>query len=428
MKVASLSEANPLKAIVHLPVVSEKKTAGPAPKQRGWLTLLILAALGGASYYAYPLVKPYLAFNRAPAARPPARVIPVVTHSVSRGDMALYLNGLGTVTSFKTVTIRSRVDGELVKVAFIEGQMVHKGDVLAEIDPRPYQVQLKEGEAQLLRDKATLKLAVLDYERYESLVASKTITRQQLDTQKALVQQTQATLQVDQGVIDNAKLQLIYCRITAPIDGRIGLRNVDLGNLVRANDVAGLAVITQLQPIAVVFTIPQDDIVRVQPKMLAGQKLTVDAFDRELKTKLATGTLAAIDNQVDATTGTVRLKAVFPNEDNLLFPNQFVNGRLHVETLANAVIVPSAAVQRGPDSMFAYVVTPDSTVELRKVVVGPTEADRTVIESGLAPGETVVIDGVDKLQKGTKVAARGAEGADGGRPSQAEEEVAAKRT
>jgi multidrug efflux system membrane fusion protein len=295
-----------------------------------------------------------------------------------------------------------------MKVAFTEGQMVHEGDLLAQIDSRQYRVQLSEAEAQLVRDKATLKLALLDYDRYESLVSTRAITKQQLDAQEALVNQTQATIQVDEGLIANVKLQLEYCEIKAPIDGRIGLRMVDLGNLVRANDVAGIAVITQLNPIAVVFPIPQDAISRVQEKMHADEQLVVEAYDRERKTKLATGKLAAIDNQVDALTGTVKLKAVFENEKGMLFPNQFVNCRLLVEKLPQAVVVATAGVQHGPDSTFAYVVGPDSTVELRKVVVGPAEGDRTVITSGLEPGETVVVEGVDKLQKGSKVVRSGA--------------------
>ncbi len=398
-----------LRAIVH-PAPTATKPAPQAPaKQSWWITLLILAVLGVGGYYAYPYAKPYLSLHRPPAPAPPPRVVPVVTQPVIKADVNLYLNGLGTVTSFKTVTIRSRIDGELDKVSFTEGQMVKQGDLLAEIDPRPYKVQLREAEAKLARDRATLKLALLDLNRYEAIASTKAVTQQQVDAQKALVQQSQATLDVDQSVIENVKLQLTYCKIIAPLDGRIGLRNVDAGNLVRANEPAGMAVITQLQPIAVVFTIPQDDIARVQTRMSQGKALAVEAFDRELKTKLATGKLAAIDNQVDATTGTVRLKAVFPNEDNLLFPNQFVNGRLLVDTLHDATVVPSAAVQRGPEALFAYVMKPDSTVELRKVTVGPTEGDRTVIESGLEVGDVVVVEGVDKLQPGTKVAPRGAE-------------------
>jgi multidrug efflux system membrane fusion protein len=428
-RVTQSPEGTHLKAIVHPPASPVKKPVHhAAPKQRGWLTLLILAALAAGGYYAYPHVKPYLSLSRPPAAPPPPRIIPVVTHSVDERDMNLYLNGLGTVTSFKTVTIRSRVDGELVNIAFKEGQMVKQGDLLAEIDARPYRVQLQEADGQLQRDKAALKLAQLDMQRYESLVASKTVTKQQLDTQRALVQQSQATVLVDEGQIDNVKLNLTYCRITAPVSGRIGLRNVDLGNMVRANEPGGLAVITQLQPIAVIFTVPQDEITRVQAKLTAGETLTVEAYDRALKTKLATGTLAAVDNQVDATTGTVRLKAVFPNKDNLLFPNEFVNGRLLIETRPHAVVVPSSAVQRGPDSMFAYVLKPDSTVDLRKIVAGPTEGDQTIIEQGLAVGETVVIDGVDKLQKGAKVAARSADSPSESGGEKPAEKVGAKAT
>jgi membrane fusion protein, multidrug efflux system len=426
-RVAQSPEGTHIKAIVHPPAAPVKKPASPtAHKQRWWLTLLILAALTGGGIYAYPYAKPYLTLTRPTVPPPPPRVIPVVTHSVDERDMNLYLNGLGTVTSFKTVTIRSRIDGELVNIAFKEGQMVKQGDLLAEIDARPYRVQLQEAEGQLQRDKATLKLAQLDYQRYESLVASKTVTKQQLDTQRALVQQSQATVLVDQGQIDNVKLNLTYCRITAPVDGRIGLRNVDLGNMVRANEAGGLAVITQLQPIAVIFTVPQDEITRVQAKLTAGETLHVEAYDRAMKTKLASGTLAAVDNQVDSTTGTVRLKAVFPNKDNLLFPNEFVNGRLLIETRPHAVVVPSSAVQRGPDSMFAYVLKPDSTVDLRNIVVGPTEGDQTIIEQGLAVGETVVIDGVDKLQKGAKVAARSADSPNEGEGQRPAEKAGAK--
>ncbi|HEY2841345.1 MAG TPA: efflux RND transporter periplasmic adaptor subunit, partial [Pirellulales bacterium] len=315
----------------------------------------------------------------------------------------------------KTVTVRSRVDGEIMKIAFTEGQMVHEGDLLAQIDSRQYRVQLSEAQAQLAREKATLKLALLDYDRYESLLSTRAITKQQLDAQEALVNQTQATIQVDEGLINNVKLQLQYCEIKAPIDGRIGLRMVDLGNIVHANDATGIAVITQLNPIAVVFTIPQDSIARVQQKMQADEQLVVEAYDREQKIKLATGKLAAIDNQVDALTGTVRLKAVFENEKGMLFPNQFVNCRLLVEKLPQAVVVLTAGVQHGPDSMFAYVVGPDSTVELRPVVVGPSEGDHTVIESGLSPGDVVVIEGVDKLQKGSKVVERGTDAGPSGR-------------
>jgi len=405
----TVAPPEPGKPITIIHSAAGREKSEPArPKQRWLLSLVILALCGGGVAVSYPWLKPLLA-GKPPAGPPPARIIPVVTAKVERTDMDLYLNGLGTVTSFKTVTIRSRVDGEIKKVAFTEGQTVHEGDLLIEIDARQYRVQLIEAEAQLQRDHATLKLALLDLERYESLIGTRAVTQQQFDSQRALVDQSQATIKVDEALIENVKLNLEYCRITAPIDGRIGLRMVDLGNLVRANEVSGLAVITQLHPIAVVFTIPQDDIARVQQKMQSETQLTVEAYDREMKILLATGKLAAIDNQVDATTGTVRLKAIFENEKGMLFPNQFVNCRLLVETLPQAIVIPTAAVQHGPEATYVYVVKSDSTVELRPITVGPNEGDRTVIASGLEPGETVVVEGVDKLQKGSKVIERGSE-------------------
>ena len=373
-----------------------------------WICLVAAAAAG---WHFREVVEPWVAqqlgmgHSATPKAMPP-RVVPVVTAVVQKSDLQVYINGLGTVTAFKTVTIRSRVEGELVKVAFTEGQMVNEGDLLAEIDRRPFEVQLQQAEGQLARDQATLKSADITFKRYQELTQTRSISPQQVDEQRALVQQTAGAIQSDQAAVENAKLQLDYCRITAPISGRIGLRLVDQGNIVRANDPNGLAVITQLQPIALVFTIPQDDIVRVQKPQSEGQPLVVDAFDRDFKNKLATGKLLAIDNQVDSTTGTVRLKAVFDNEDGLLFPNQFVNARLLVDTRRDATVVPTAAVQRGPTSTFVYVVQPDDTVELRTVTVSLAEGTRTSVESGLSPGEVVVIEGLDKLQSKTKITTR----------------------
>jgi multidrug efflux system membrane fusion protein len=349
----------------------------------------------------------------APTATPPAgqaapasRAVPVVAAAARQGNMGVYLTGLGSVTAFNTVTVRTRVDGQLIKVAFQEGQFVREGDLLAEIDPRPFQVQLAQAEGQMARDQAQLKNARVDLERYKVLLAQDSVSKQQLDTQIAAVQQFEGVIKSNQAQIDNARLLLSYTRITAPISGRIGLRLVDQGNMVRNTDQNGLAVITQVQPITVVFSIPEDHLSQVLPRMHAGQQLVVEAYNRDLQKKLATGTLLTIDNQIDPNTGTVRCKALFPNTDYALFPNQFVNARLLVETKRDSTIVPVAAIQRSPQSTFVYVVKEDSTVEVRKVVLGPSEGDEIVVDNGLATGEVVVIEGVDRLQKGMKVAAR----------------------
>jgi multidrug efflux system membrane fusion protein len=307
------------------------------------------------------------------------------------------------VTPVYTVTVRTRVDGELFSVPVKEGQMVVAGDVIAEIDPRPFQVQLLQAQGQKERDEAILANAKVDLDRYRILYAQNSVPKQQLDTQVALVNQYEAMVKSDEGVIESVKLNLIYARITSPINGRIGLRNVDPGNIVHATDQNGLVVITQLQPITVVFNIAQDFIAQVMSKLKAGQRLPVDAWNRDFKTKLASGTLLTVDNQVDPSTGTVRFKATFPNQDNALFPNQFVNARLLIDTKRNAVLIPTGAVQRGPQNPFVFVVKPDSTVEMRTVAVGPVEKDTASIDRGLTPGETVVTEGVDKLQQGTKV-------------------------
>lgn len=395
-----------------VPVKGPNAPPADNPRRRrgwGWLLLIVLAAAGW--YYRalwLPWIPPALlgrGTSGAPAKSGP-RTIPVRTAPVGQRNMDLYLNGLGTVTAFKTVTMRSRVDGELVNVAFNEGQIVREGDLLAEIDPRPFAAQLQQAEGQLARDQATLQLAKLTLARGQDLARSKSIAPQQVDEQVAQVEQMEGTIQTDEAMVANARLQLSYCRIVSPISGRIGLRLVDQGNIVHANDPNGLAVITQLQPIALVFTIPQDDIPRVQKQMHAGKTLAVEAWDRDFKTKLATGTLTAIDNQVDPLSGTLRLKATFENEDNMLFPNQFVNARLLVDVKQDAIVVPSAAVQRGPNGTFVYVVQPDETVKLRMITVGPSEGAETSIESGLTTGEIVVTDGIDKLTDGSKVSTR----------------------
>jgi multidrug efflux system membrane fusion protein len=338
-------------------------------------------------------------------ARPggPGGATPVVAQPAARADVDIIVNGLGTVTPLRTVTVKTRVDGELVRVLFEEGQSVKEGQLLAEIDSRPFQLQLSQAEGQLARDRALLENARLDLERYKTLFAQDSIARQQVDTQASLVRQYEGTVRVDQSQVENARLQLAYARISAPIAGRIGLRQVDAGNIVRAGDANGLAVITQLQPVSVLYTVPQDLLPSVLRRIQSGDKIPVEAWDREQKAKLADGMLASADNQVDPQTGTVRLKAQFGNEDAGLFPNQFVNVRMKLDTLRDAVTVPSAAVQRGAQGMFVYVVRPDNTAALRPVKLGPLDGQRQAIAEGLAAGEMVVTDGTDRLRPGAPV-------------------------
>lgn len=382
----------------------------PAGMSNWWVWLLVAALAGGGWYYREQWL-PWISssFGRKVATKGPPRPVPVRTAKVQQRDLPLLLDALGTVTAIKTVTLRSRVDGEVMKVAFSEGQVVQEGQVLAEIDTRPFEAQKQQAEGQLARDQANLKLARIVLSRSKELLKKSAIAQQTIDEQTAQVQQLEGTVKASEGILANAQLQITYSKIVAPITGRIGLRLVDQGNTVRANDPNGLAVITQLQPISVVFTIPQDEIPRVLKQTKAGKKLAVDAFNRDFRVKLATGKLQAIDNQIDATTGTLRLKANFDNEDGLLFPNQFVNARLLVDTRKDAILVPTAAVQRGPNDIFVYVVNSDDTVDRRIVELGPAEGGETSITSGLKAGEVVVIDGVDKLTKDSKVTVRESE-------------------
>lgn len=335
------------------------------------------------------------------------RGVPVVAVPATAGDLPVVLSGLGTVTPLASVTVRSRVDGELVSVAFREGQIVARGDLLAQIDPRPFEVQLHQAEGQLAKDQAALKNARADLERYKVLIAEDSVPRQQLDTQAATVDQIEATLKSDQAQIESARLNLTYSRITAPISGIVGLRQVDPGNIVHASDPGGLLVITQQQPIATLFTIAADRLPEILRAARTGRRLVVEAWDRDLKKRLASGSLLALDNQIDQATGTVKIKALFPNQDLALYPSQFVNARLTVDTLRGAVLIPTAALQRSPQATYVYVVKPDSTVEMRNVEAQLTEGDQTAIAKGVAPGELVVVDGVEKLQPGSKVAVSG---------------------
>jgi len=332
--------------------------------------------------------------------------VPVSVAPVRLQDMPVYLVGLGSVTPLNAVSVRSRVDGQLVQVAFREGQDVKKGQLLAVIDPRPFEVQLSQAQATLFRDQAQLRDARLNYQRFKGLLEqSGAMSQQQVDTQAALVDQFEGAVRNDQAQIDNAKLQLTYCHITSPIDGRIGLRLVDPGNIVHASDANPLLVVTQLEPITVIFTLPEDQLPTVAKRMRSGV-LPVETYSRDNQTKLATGRLLTIDNEIDQTTGTGRLKAQFNNPNGQLWPNQFVNVRLLLEVRKNNIVVPSAAVQRGPQGTYVFAVKPDKTAEMRPVTVAFSEGNLSAITKGITAGDVVVTDGQDKLQPGTHVEIR----------------------
>ncbi len=332
--------------------------------------------------------------------------VPVSVSAAERRDMPYYLTGLGSVSAYYTVNIKSRVDGELVQVNFKEGQFVRKGELLAVIDTRPYQVALDQAQAALFRDQALLRDAKLNYERYKSLLQdSGGMSQQQVDTQAATVAQLEGTVRNDQAAIESAKLNLAYCHISSPIDGRVGLRLVDPGNMVHASDTNSLLVITQLQPIAVLFTLPEDSLPAVSQHMSQGP-LQVEAYSRDNQSKLGTGRLETIDNQIDQTTGTGRLKAVFNNKGNALWPNQFVNVRLLLDVRKNSTVIPAAAIQRGPQGTYVFVAKPDNTADIRPVTIAFIQDNLANIASGLSPAELVVTDGQDKLQNGSKIEVR----------------------
>ncbi len=379
------------------------------PVRRRWMwasTVVVLAAviaLGAYVWWRPATPAPAQVPIAGARSDPSARALPVVATASRKGSIDVYLNALGTVTPRNVVTVKPRVDGQLLRVAFSEGQLVKAGDLLAEIDPRPFTVQLTQAIGQMAKDQALLKNAQLDLERYQTLLAQDSISKQQVDTQAALVRQYEGGVQSDQGAVDSAKLQLTYARVTAPISGRVGLRMIDPGNVVHASDPNGLVVIAQLQPITVVFPVPEDNVPRVLKRLQDGETVPVEAWDRDGKVKLATGKLLTVDNQIDTATGTVKLKAEFANDNAALFPNQFVNVRMLLTTLADAILIPSAAIQRGAPGTFVYAVKDDKSVSVTPVKLGPVQGETTAIASGLAPGVLVVVDGADKLREGAKV-------------------------
>jgi membrane fusion protein, multidrug efflux system len=373
------------------------------PRKLWWIVLLLVCLLALGTYAVLVRTGKVQLGNSANQRKAPAPGIPVVAVQAKKTDFNIYITGLGSVTPVYAVTIRSRVDGQLMEVFYREGQMVHQGDVLATIDPRPFQAQMTQAEGQLARDQALLRNALVDLDRYQVLWKEDSIQKQQLDTQEALVRQYEGVVKTDQGLIDNAKLQLTYCRITSPITGRVGLRLVDPGNIVHATDANGLIVITQLQPITVIFPVAEDNLFLVVPKLKTDKELIVEAYDREEKHKLAVGSLLTIDNQVDPTTGTVKFKAIFANKEDELFPNQFVNAHLLVDVKVGATVVPASATQRGPRGTYVYVVKSDNTVTQRLIEMGETQRGQTIIKAGVAPGELVVVDGAERLRDGARV-------------------------
>ena len=393
----------------------------PRKKGRGWVWFVLLAAAAVAAYYYWPKGSGSSAGTTATDSGGGGRkggrggVPPVVVIKATRGNIGVYDTGPGNVTPIYTVTVRTLVNGQLMNVYFKEGDLVQQGQPLAQVDPRPFQVQLEEAQGQLTHDQALLDNARVDEKRYETLLAQNAIPEQQLATQKALVVQYEGTVKADQGVIDSAKLNLTYCNITAPITGRIGLRLVDPGNIVHTTDSTGLLVITQIQPISVIFTIAEDKLPAVMDKMRAHESLRVDAWNSDESKKLATGILSTIDNEIDNSTGTLRLRAIFDNKDNVLFPNELVNARLLVEEKRNVVLLNTAAVQRTSSTPYVWLVNPDNTVTEEQITVGTTEADETEVTSGLAAGDVVVMTGVDKLNDGTKVKIETPTGSAGGR-------------
>jgi multidrug efflux system membrane fusion protein len=368
-----------------------------------WIWLVIVVCIAAAAYKIFLMQTATQAAARAKAQNDAQRPLPVMAVAARKADMDVNLRGLGTVIPVNTVTVRCQVSGQLLWVHFKEGQIVKQGELLAEIDPRPFEVQLMQAEGQLARDESLLRNAKRDLVRYKLLLSQDSIAEQQVPTQESLVQQYEGAVKTDQGQIANAKLQLTYSRVIAPVSGRIGLRLVDPGNMIQPTDANGMAVITQLQPVTVVFSVPQDNLPAIMKRLRAGEVLPVSAYSQDGKVLLAKGTLLAVDNQIDTTTGTVKIKAKFDNKNNELFPNQFVNAVMKVDTLSGVTVMAIAAIQRGSIGTFAYVVKEDKSVNVRPLQLGPTEGENVAVLNGLASGEFVVVVGGDKLREGTKV-------------------------
>ena len=382
---------------------ASKTQAADRKRRRSWRSIawpgvLLLACLAAALFW-----RRHEAGQSQPPRTPPP--IPVVVAQAEQGDIGVYVTGLGTVTPLNTITVTTRVDGQLMAVKYKEGERVRRGDPLVEIDPRPFQVALEQAEAQLVKDQAALQNAQIDLKRYEELITKNAVSQQILQTQRATVAQTEASVKSDQATIAGAKLNLIYCHITAPISGRIGLRLVDPGNFVSAAAATPLLVITQTQPISIIFTIPEQALASVRAPLRAGKTLSVDAIDRNGQQILAKGKLTTLDNQIDQTTGTLRLRATVPNTDDALFPNQFVNARMLVQEKRGVTLIPNAAVQRNAQATFVYVVNPDESVAIRNVTLGTVDDERSEVVMGIRPNEVVVTQGVDRLQAGSRVVA-----------------------
>jgi membrane fusion protein, multidrug efflux system len=391
-----------------LPPTQRRETGSKAPRRRRHLVvlgMLVTIAAGGSAAL-------WWRDEPAEAAPPPGSgpgpfgaTAPqsVAIAMAEKHDIPIILTGLGTVTPLATVTVKSQISGYLTKIDFAEGQMVRRGDLLAEVDPRPYEALLEQYQGALDRDKALLDNARLDLARYRKLASQDSISKQNVDTQAATVRQYEGTVRADQAQVDAEKLNLVYCRITAPVDGRVGLRQVDTGNYVTASDTDGIVVVTQVLPISVLFTVPEDAVPQIRARLHAGAKLTAAAYDRSNKTKLADGTLDTLDNEIDTTTGTLKLRALYPNIDDALFPNQFVNARLLVDTVHDAITVPLTAVQNGAQGSSVYLVDADNKAHLRKIAVGIADTERVAVTAGLALGDKVVTDGADRLRDGATV-------------------------